>query len=296
MGRPTVETLRPSPADLALARATLYTTLAEGFLPPSRPGTKRLRAPVTAAAIEAAAVLVERAARTGEHESRPAVAEGAVAPDSPASVGLRAAVAHLIAAFELQDSLAPAYTRLFGHTARGEVPLYETEYGTGDPIQQPHELADLAGFLGAFGLMVDPERHERVDHVSCECEFLAFLALKEIWALEQGDRAILAETRKAAKLFLRDHLARFGPALGHRLARAEAAGMYGALGDALRAVVEADCRRLGVPCGPVLLRLRPTEDPAVPMACGDGGAPCAEAGCAVAGGDGGPQAEPTGRG
>jgi len=270
-------TSRPTPADLALARATLYTTLAEGFLPPSDAATVRLRSPVTAAALEAAAAVLEIDARMDVSATRPAIDTGP--PESPVGLEVRAAVARLRAAIALQDLLAPAYTRLFGHTAHGEVPLYETEYGTGDPIQQPHELADLAGFLGAFGLTVDPARHERVDHVSCECEFLAFLALKELWALEQDDAATLAETRRAARLFLRDHLARFGPALGHRLARADTGGIYGALGDALRAVVEIDCRRLGVPSGPALLRLRPTEDPAVPMACGEGGAPCAEAGC-----------------
>jgi TorA maturation chaperone TorD len=274
--------------DLALARATLYTALAEGFLPPASTGAARLRSPRAAAALETAAAVVESDAQARTRGSPAPSAQGIGVPDSPATLELRAAVARLVAAVASHDPHGPAYTRLFGHTARGEIPLYETEYGAGDPIQQPHELADLAGFLGAFGLTVDPEQHERVDHVSCECEFLAFLALKEAWALECGDDETLAETRKAARLFLRDHLARFGPAFGHRLARADAAGFYGALGDALRALVETDCLRLDVETGPRLLRLRPTEEPGVPMACGDAGDSCAAAGCAMADRHGGP--------
>ena len=54
--------------------------------------------------------------------------------------------------------------------------------------------------------------------ISCECEFLMFLALKEAYALEQDNQEMLAETRKAEKLFLRDHLGRFLPTFVTQLA------------------------------------------------------------------------------
>jgi TorA maturation chaperone TorD len=78
--------------------------------------------------------------------------------------------------------LTALHRRLFGHTVRGEVPAYETEYGDEALFQQPQELSDLGGFMQAFGLKLRPDAHERIDHVSCECEFLAFLGYKEAFA------------------------------------------------------------------------------------------------------------------
>jgi TorA maturation chaperone TorD len=166
------------------------------------------------------------------------------------------------------EQLGAEHRRLFGHTARGEVPPYETEYGNEALFQQPQELGDLAGFMRAFGLTLRAEAHERIDHVSCECEFLAFLACKEAYATEHGDEQMRTATLRATQLFLRDHVGRFAPALARRLETADRAGFYGALGRLLLAFVEAECARYGIPVGPQALGLRP--DPAAcaaPMGC-----------------------------
>jgi DMSO reductase family type II enzyme chaperone len=167
------------------------------------------------------------------------------------------------------EALAANHRRLFGHTARGEVPPYETEYGEEALFQQPQELGDLAGFLRAFGLELRADARERIDHVSCECEFLSFLACKEGYAIHCGDEEMRATTARAAALLLRDHLGRFTPAFRRRLQRLDPSGFYGALAGLLRALVEYDCRRLGLVMGPEHLTLRP--DPAAcaaPMGCG----------------------------
>jgi TorA maturation chaperone TorD len=166
------------------------------------------------------------------------------------------------------DELAAAYLRLFGHTARGEVPAYETEYGAEALFQQPQELGDLSGFAGAFGLALRTDAHERIDHVSCECEFASFLAWKEAYALEVDDEEMRRATAGATALFLRDHLGRFAPVFARRLARVDGEGFYAALGQFLLVLVETDCRRLGIELGPETLGLRP--DPAAcsaPMGC-----------------------------
>ena len=228
--------------DAALARATLYTALAFGFRPPTHLTADRLAAvDAVGALVDAALVLdAELAARTA------ALAQ----PDLAV------------------DVLAAAHRRLFGHTARGEVPAYETEYGNEAIFQQPQELGDLAGFLAAFGLALRPEVRERIDHVSCECEFLAFLAYKEAYALDRDDAAMRDATERAAALFLRDHLARLVPAFTRRVARADADGFYHALATLLLAVVTYDCRRLGVPLGPDGLGLRPDpNNVTAPMGC-----------------------------
>lgn len=232
---------RPSP-DAALARGTLYAALALGFRPPTHETLERLASPDAAAALADAAAVLERDLRARA-----------------------AALAH--SGLDL-DRLAAAHRHLFGHTVRGEVPVYETEYGNEALFQQPQELGDLAGFLAAFGLALRPDVRERIDHVSCECEFLAFLAFKEAFALEHDDAGMHAATVRAGALYLRDHLGRLAPALVRRIARADPSGFYRVLAELLLALVAYDGRRLGVELGPEGLGLRPDPNSiAAPMGC-----------------------------
>lgn len=226
----------------ALGRSALYEALATGFRPPTPATLARLTTPDAGEGLADAAALLD-----------------------PALVPLvQRLAATAPAVFELQAQ----YNHLFGHTARGEVPAFETEYGTDDMVRQPHELADLSGFYNAFGLRIAPGAGERADHVRCECEFLMVLARREAVACEQGDDAGREAVRRATRLFLRDHLGRFVPTLGERLQRADAGGFYGALGALAARMVVDDCRRFEVDAGSACLPLRdPTED-AVPMACG----------------------------
>jgi putative dimethyl sulfoxide reductase chaperone len=170
-------------------------------------------------------------------------------------------------------TLTEAHQQLFGHTARGGVPPYETEYGAEALFQQPQEMGDLMGFYNAFGLTVNIEARERPDHVSSECEFLSFLALKEAYALEHEEAAMLAETRKAERLFLRDHLGRFLPAFAKKISREASEGLYGSLGQLAYDFIALECARFGVPTGPQNLTLRPADDEHVPIACGSGECP-----------------------
>lgn len=236
--------------DIALCRATLYSALALGFRPPEEETIARLCSTDGSAALASAAAFLD--------------------PNEEA--GLAAACPRLTAHSSLL-TLTEAYRKLFGHTARGEAPPYETEYGAEALFQQPQEMGDLMGFYRAFGLTLNSQEHERADHVSCECEFLSFLALKEAYALERGDAAMLEETRRAERLFLRDHLGRFLPAFAKKLSREDGNSFYGILGDLACAFIGLECARFRVPAGPENLTLRPADDERVPMACGSGECP-----------------------
>lgn len=236
--------------DLALSRAVLYSALALGFRSPEEETITRLCSKDGAAALAAAAAILD--------------------PDREA--GLAAACSLLTARSSLL-TLTASHRRLFGHSARGAVPPYETEYGAEALFQQPQEMGDLMGFYNAFGLALNDRQHERADHVSCECEFLCFLALKEAYALEHGDDSMLEETRKAERLFLRDHLARFLPAFAKKLVREDAGGLYGFLGGVGYGFIVLECARFSVRLGPENLTLRPADDERVPMACGSGECP-----------------------
>lgn len=236
----------------ALCRSALWEALALGFRPPAPETMARLVAPAGAAALADAAAALTADAGTDLAGRARALA---VEPAPPLS------------------ALAEAYGRLFGHTARGLCPPYETEYGEDSLFEPPREMSDLSAFFRAFGLALRPGAGERPDHLACECEFLLVLARKEAYALEAGDPEMLEETRRATRAFLRDHLGRWAPGFGARLAREEAGGFFGALGALCAAVVAAECRRFGVPAGPQFLRLRSPDLGAAPMGCGPVEAP-----------------------
>lgn len=239
-----------SDIDAAYSRAILYSVLALGFRPPTE------------------AII----ARLGSNDAAAALARAAALLDPACEFGL-AAVSSLLTPDSSLLTLAEAHRALFGHTAGGAVPPYETEYGNEALFQQPQELGDLMGFYQAFGLAVKSGEHERPDHISCECEFLAFLAMKEAYALEHGDGEMLEETRKAQKLFFKDHLGRFLPTFAQKIGREDAAGFYAALAGLGLRLVTQESARLKVTLGGSNMMLRPADDDRVPMACG-GGADC----------------------
>jgi TorA maturation chaperone TorD len=164
-------------------------------------------------------------ARIVEPENRAVLLSIAERIDVDGEQNLAAAVDALAQAGRAAtSSLASSYSALFGHSARGAVSPYETEYGNEALFQQPQELSDLMGFYRAFGLTVRLDRHERADHISCECEFLSFLAMKEAYALEHRNSEMLADTLKAQKLFLRDHLGRFLPTFAQQVSLEDTVG------------------------------------------------------------------------
>jgi DMSO reductase family type II enzyme chaperone len=243
---------RSEALDLAYCRAAIYSALALGFQPPTEQILSRLLTPERRASLARAAALL--------HPERKADLVSSIEALSQADESRTA-------------TLAVRYRLLFGHTARSEIPPYETEYGNEALFQQPQELGDLMGFYRAFGLAMKPGKHERPDHISCEFEFLMFLALKEAYGLEKNDREMVAETRNAEMLFVRDHLGRFLPAFVGQLQREDRSGFYGSLGEFCHGFVAGEADRLQVPLGAANLGLRPADDSRVPMACG--GTECA---------------------
>ena len=235
--------------DVACCRAGLYSALALGFRPPEK----------------------ETIARLCSKEGPAALADAASVLDAGGKLAAAARALALIVTFG--DELSASHRRLFGHTARGAVPPYETEYGVEALFQQPQEMGDLMGFYRAFGLTLNNQEHERADHVSCECEFLSFLALKEAYAVEHRDAFMLEETRKAERLFLRDHLGRFLPAFANKLTHEDRNGLYGTLGSLAFQFIALECARFSVPLGLENLTLRPADDDRVPMACGSAECP-----------------------
>lgn len=166
--------------------------------------------------------------------------------------------------------LKSCYDELFGHTSGGKVSPYETQYGSGHMFLQSKELADISGSFLAFGLQLDPYSGERVDHVAVEWEFLEFLCEKQAFALSRPDPEMVEVTFRAYRLFMRDHIARFGRAFSLSLVREKPDSFFGVLGKLAEGYITMECRRLGLPAGPDFLPLRPdAPDDGTPMACGE---------------------------
>lgn len=236
--------------DVALARAVVSHVLKMGLSFPSQENIARICSAESEDALAHAAVVLDEASNTTTL--------------TEAVVRFRAPSVSTV------DELGQNYNRLFGHTLRGKVCPYETEYGRAHPFQQAQELSDLAGFYLAFGLHPSDERNERVDHIARELEFFEFLSCKEAYALENREAEMLAVTRKALKRFLGEHLAHFGRAFGLHLQLEDDGGFYGDLGRLSAAFLSSECDRQGTPVGPEVLELRSTEEENIPMACGSG--------------------------
>ena len=233
-----------SKQDIALCRSILYEALSLGFRPPTDETCRRLGAADAAADVARAAELID-----------PDLGPCALDLASPTDASSL-------------ESLESEYRRLFGHTARGLISAYETEYGADTLFQKPQEMSDIAGFLHAFGLSVDSKAHERLDHVSCELEFLAFLARKEAHSIEVSDDAMRKQTRSATRAFLKDHLGRFAPSFSRRVMQQDADGFYGKLAALCLGYVKSESDHFEVPLGPETLHIRLPLDDLAPMACG----------------------------
>ena len=150
-----------------------------------------------------------------------------------------------------RDILAEEHARLLsGH---GGVAVREIVYT--DPRHlAPTELADVAGFMAAFGLkpLSGPP-----DHVAAECELASWLALKEGYAASEGWSEPREVCRSAYERFFQGHLARWLVRFAMRLRAATVLDFHAAIADALELFVRGEAERL---------HIAPTEtDPLAPL-------------------------------
>ncbi len=143
------------------------------------------------------------------------------------------------------EGLENEYIEVFGHTLSADCSPYESEYGQAHVFQKSHTLADLSTFYQAFGVSLNPELKDRLDHVSVEMEFMHLLTLKEAYARGNGhgeDKALLC--RQAQETFLANHLGTWIKRFSDRVARKTGgSGVYGALAGFLDAHMDAEFLR-----------------------------------------------------
>jgi TorA maturation chaperone TorD len=140
--------------------------------------------------------------------------------------------------------LAGEHVFLFDRQVR--CPPYESAYAEAPRMAgKSAELADVAGFYAAFGLTPALARPDMEDHIAVELEFMSALALKEAYALAEGDTDGIAVTRAAQLAFLTDHLGRWAEPFAESLRAATPVPYYATAAGLLAAWVLAEFAALG---------------------------------------------------
>jgi TorA maturation chaperone TorD len=146
---------------------------------------------------------------------------------------------------------------------------YEGSYEI-DPIRQGRQMADVAAFYRAFGAEAHGPVAERPDFVGCELEFLSFLELRRLVAVEGDDQVEIVERIRDA--FLTDHAGRWLPTfLAHVIAAAEEAHLYRALAAYGTAVLADELRRLDLSPSRLSRRRQGSSPDASTFDCGSAG-------------------------
>lgn len=105
--------------------------------------------------------------------------------------------------------------------------LFHSIFGPGGPapgrevsyrgwVQPGYMLSELSSFYDAFSYK--PATHEVPDHVAVETGFVAYLRLKEIFALECSDPESADVTARASKTFIDEHLTKYAEQMSKILA------------------------------------------------------------------------------
>lgn len=155
------------------------------------------------------------------------------------------------------------YERVFGLMSCRECPPYETEYQpNNEPFFRSQQMADVAGFYNAFGLVTPPNCSERPDHLPLQLEFMAFLLMKTRLARLSDDQANWHEQaeicEEAARKFFAEHLAWWVPSFTRGLRHKAGDGLFTELADALAAFITLERQRYGLPSAK--LPVRPEAD------------------------------------
>ncbi len=162
----------------------------------------------------------------------------------PVNTEWRAALSHFkndVAAID-NDIAVDEYMRLL--TMKSKCPPYENEYyrGRGGSICSTEEMADIAGFYRAFGMICS---EERPDHIAAELEFMHLATIKEAAAALKADMENIDLCVSVEGKFLHDHLGRWADAFWAALAKGKSL-FYTHIASLLVLWINLECQYLNV--------------------------------------------------
>lgn len=131
------------------------------------------------------------------------------------------------------------YTKTFGHIT-ADIPLYESNYFSENVFKEFQRLADISAFYKAFGLRIAANTKEKLDHISLELEFMYYLLLKEIYAIENNNVEHLEICRDSQRKFFTEHLGKWAIKFCERLQKYSKSDLYKKVGTALLSFLEQE--------------------------------------------------------
>lgn len=120
----------------------------------------------------------------------------------------------------------------------GGCPATESAFDRSTIASRGPLLAEIAAFYEAFAYAGDRAVHEVPDHIAVELGFLAYLAVKVAFALQEGREEETRVTLDAYERFLRTHPAFWVEPFADRLS-ASGSAFYAGAADLLRETIEA---------------------------------------------------------
>ncbi len=195
--------------ELMMARQVVATALASALADPLSPQARRGEG-LDSRIIETAWEVVCEA-----HAELPATELG-IGERRPHEASVAALGQWLHTARAIRES---CWQRIFGLVVSRKCPPYETEYcPSKDTTHRAQEMADIAGFYHAFALTPGRAHPERIDCISLEIEFIAFVLAR--WQAAAGcdcHHAHAQTCKDALAAFVRDHLGWWAPTFGRLL-------------------------------------------------------------------------------
>jgi TorA maturation chaperone TorD len=139
------------------------------------------------------------------------------------------------------DALKIDYSRLFVGPYELLAPPYGSVYLEGNRLMG-ESTADVGGLYGQEGLHVSLK--DAPDHICIELEFMYFLILKGIEAIQDTDREAACSYRQKQKAFLNTHLGAWVSAFADRVRANAQTDFYSTLGRLTGSFVQKDLVQL----------------------------------------------------
>ena len=145
-----------------------------------------------------------------------------------------------------KENIRNEFVNVFGHTLSKQIAPYALEHlKNSDVFFRTQKLADLNGFYKAFGMEV--ESIERADHISTQTEFLSFLLLKELLAVQNDLHDEKEVCEKAFADFNNDHFLDWVEMFAENLATHVDGGFYPVAGRFLQEFLIKEKSQLDTP-------------------------------------------------
>lgn len=147
------------------------------------------------------------------------------------------------------ETLRGEYRDVFGLTISEDCPPHEVEYcEKTDLFYRSQLMSDVGAFFSAFGLEINEEAPERIDHVRLELEFLQHLLTKWLYGESNNhDPEDLETIRSAARNFFEEHVGWWVPSFALAVEEHPESDVYVKIAQLLRWFITQERIRLELP-------------------------------------------------